>query len=154
MNYIFGNNALLYSRASRGGTPGSTHSSGGLRPKLCAKKGSSEALPEEPALPPSRWQQLLAFFTRRHGFFFVDCVSVAASSSQVRLASLVAMLTPSGHGIEQPWGEVGLQGGICYLCLPFSPEEAWQACFQCSGLVEICCLLCQESLVWLKAATG
>uniref|UniRef100_A0A8C3RBY6 Discs large MAGUK scaffold protein 1 n=1 Tax=Cyanoderma ruficeps TaxID=181631 RepID=A0A8C3RBY6_9PASS len=75
MNYIFGNNTLLYSRASRGNT-GSSHSSVGPKQKQWAKKGSTDELRAE----PSRWQQIVAFFTRRHGF--IDCISVAASSTQ------------------------------------------------------------------------
>nr|XP_047932695.1 disks large homolog 1-like isoform X10 [Anser cygnoides] len=75
MNYIFGNNTLLYSRANRGNT-GSSHSSVGPKHKQWAKKGSTDELRNE----PSRWQQIVAFFTRRHGF--IDCISVAASSTQ------------------------------------------------------------------------
>uniref|UniRef100_A0A8D0G0T6 Discs large MAGUK scaffold protein 1 n=1 Tax=Strix occidentalis caurina TaxID=311401 RepID=A0A8D0G0T6_STROC len=75
MNYIFGNNTLLYSRANRGNTS-SSHSSVGPKHKQWAKKGSTDELRNE----PSRWQQIVAFFTRRHGF--IDCISVAASSTQ------------------------------------------------------------------------
>ncbi|XP_021155791.1 disks large homolog 1 isoform X18 [Columba livia] len=75
MNYIFGNNTLLYSRANRGNTS-SGHSSVGPKQKQWAKKGSTDELRTE----PSRWQQIVAFFTRRHGF--IDCISVAASSTQ------------------------------------------------------------------------
>ncbi|XP_044147485.1 disks large homolog 1 isoform X8 [Bufo gargarizans] len=78
MNYIFGNNTLLYSRANRGGNTSSSHSSVGPKQKLWAKKGSTEELRAEPE--PSRWQQIVAFFTRRHSF--IDCISVAASSAQ------------------------------------------------------------------------
>uniref|UniRef100_A0A6I8QB50 Disks large homolog 1 n=1 Tax=Xenopus tropicalis TaxID=8364 RepID=A0A6I8QB50_XENTR len=78
MNYIFGNNTLLYSRSNRGGNTSSSHSSVGPKQKLWAKKGSSEELRAEPE--PSRWQQIVAFFTRRHSF--IDCISVAASSAQ------------------------------------------------------------------------
>ncbi|XP_075717851.1 disks large homolog 1 isoform X25 [Rhinoderma darwinii] len=78
MNYIFGNNTLLYSRANRGGNTSSSHSSVGPKQKPWAKKGSTEELKAEPE--PSRWQQIVAFFTRRHGF--IDCISVAASSAQ------------------------------------------------------------------------
>ncbi|XP_041419233.1 disks large homolog 1 isoform X38 [Xenopus laevis] len=78
MNYIFGNNTLLYSRSNRGGNTSSSHSSVGPKQKLWAKKGSSDELRAEPE--PSRWQQIVAFFTRRHSF--IDCISVAASSAQ------------------------------------------------------------------------
>uniref|UniRef100_A0A9L0RDG2 Discs large MAGUK scaffold protein 1 n=1 Tax=Equus caballus TaxID=9796 RepID=A0A9L0RDG2_HORSE len=78
MNYIFGNNTLLYSRASRGGNTSCSHGSGGPKQKHWAKKGSSDELQAEPE--PSRWQQIVAFFTRRHSF--IDCISVAASSTQ------------------------------------------------------------------------
>uniref|UniRef100_A0ACB8FC14 Uncharacterized protein n=1 Tax=Sphaerodactylus townsendi TaxID=933632 RepID=A0ACB8FC14_9SAUR len=83
MNYIFGNNSLLYSRTSRGGNSGSGQGLGGPKQRLWVKKGSAEALPDEPEPSSSRWQQIVAFFTRRHRFF--DCISVAASSSQGRL---------------------------------------------------------------------
>uniref|UniRef100_A0A286XD21 Discs large MAGUK scaffold protein 1 n=1 Tax=Cavia porcellus TaxID=10141 RepID=A0A286XD21_CAVPO len=78
MNYIFGNNTLLYSRASRGGNTSSSHGSVGPKQKHWAKKGSSDELQSEPE--PSRWQQIVAFFTRRHSF--IDCISVATSSTQ------------------------------------------------------------------------
>lgn len=39
MNYIFGNNTLLYSRASRGGNTSSSHGSVGPKQKHWAKKG-------------------------------------------------------------------------------------------------------------------
>ncbi|XP_025032024.1 disks large homolog 1-like [Python bivittatus] len=85
MNYIFGNSSLLYSRASRSGTtPGSGQGSGGPKPRFWARKGSADNLPEGPE--PSRWQPILAFFARRHPF--VDCVSVATSSSQTPEAVL------------------------------------------------------------------
>ncbi|XP_075427269.1 disks large homolog 1 isoform X26 [Ascaphus truei] len=77
MNYIFGNNTLLYSRANRGGNTSSSHSSVGPKQKPWAKKSSAEELRADPE--PSRWQQIVAFFTRRHGF--IDCISVAASST-------------------------------------------------------------------------
>ncbi|XP_049631893.1 disks large homolog 1 isoform X7 [Suncus etruscus] len=79
MNYIFGNNTLLYSRASRGGNTSSSHGSVGPKQKHWAKKGSSDELQAEPE--PSRWQQIVAFFTRRHSF--IDCISVATSSTQL-----------------------------------------------------------------------
>ncbi|KAI2533220.1 discs large MAGUK scaffold protein 1 [Homo sapiens] len=79
MNYIFGNNTLLYSRGSRGGNTSSSHGSAGPKQKHWAKKGSSDELQAEPE--PSRWQQIVAFFTRRHSF--IDCISVATSSTQV-----------------------------------------------------------------------
>ncbi|XP_076974065.1 disks large homolog 1 isoform X10 [Tamandua tetradactyla] len=78
MNYIFGNNTLLYSRASRGGNTSSCHGSVGPKQKHWAKKGSSDELQAEPE--PSRWQQIVAFFSRRHSF--IDCISVATSSTQ------------------------------------------------------------------------
>ncbi|XP_037693754.1 disks large homolog 1 isoform X18 [Choloepus didactylus] len=78
MNYIFGNNTLLYSRASRGGNTSSSHGSVGPKQKHWAKKGSSDELQAEPE--PSRWQQIVAFFSRRHSF--IDCISVATSSTQ------------------------------------------------------------------------
>ncbi|XP_077343573.1 disks large homolog 1 isoform X15 [Lithobates pipiens] len=78
MNYIFGNNTLLYSRSNRGGNTSSSHSSVGPKLKPWAKKGSTDELRAEPE--PSRWQQIVAFFTRRHSF--IDCISVAASSAQ------------------------------------------------------------------------
>ncbi|XP_018422979.1 PREDICTED: disks large homolog 1 isoform X16 [Nanorana parkeri] len=78
MNYIFGNNTLLYSRSNRGGNTSSSHSSVGPKLKPWAKKSSTDELRAEPE--PSRWQQIVAFFTRRHSF--IDCISVAARSAQ------------------------------------------------------------------------
>lgn len=68
MNYIFGNNTF-YPRGSRGGSaPGS----GGPKQKPWTKSRSTEELPA----PPSRWQQLLAFFTRQNAF--TDCITAGA----------------------------------------------------------------------------
>ncbi|XP_069474717.1 disks large homolog 1 isoform X28 [Ambystoma mexicanum] len=78
MNYIFGNNTLLYARGSRGGNAGSSHSSVGPKQKPWARKGSAEELRAD--AEPSRWQQVVAFFSLRHSF--IDCISVAASSAQ------------------------------------------------------------------------
>ncbi|XP_042698864.1 disks large homolog 1 isoform X20 [Chrysemys picta bellii] len=78
MNYIFGNNMLLYSRANRGSNTVSSHSFVGPKQKQWAKKGSIDELRAEPE--PSRWQQILAFFTGGHSF--IDCISVAVSSTQ------------------------------------------------------------------------
>ncbi|XP_017172356.1 disks large homolog 1 isoform X17 [Mus musculus] len=95
MNYIFGNNTLLYSRASRGGNASSSHGSVGPKQKHWAKKGSSDELQAEPE--PSRWQQIVAFFTRRHSF--IDCISVATSSTQpteaVPPSSPIVPVTPA-----------------------------------------------------------
>ncbi|OBS80719.1 hypothetical protein A6R68_21075, partial [Neotoma lepida] len=62
----------------RGGNTSSSHGSVGPKQKHWAKKGSSDELQAEPE--PSRWQQIVAFFTRRHSF--IDCISVATSSTQ------------------------------------------------------------------------
>uniref|UniRef100_A0A8C0H1Q4 Discs large MAGUK scaffold protein 1 n=1 Tax=Chelonoidis abingdonii TaxID=106734 RepID=A0A8C0H1Q4_CHEAB len=78
MNYIFGNNTLLYSRANRSSNTVSSNSFVGPKQKQWAKKGSTDELRAEPE--PSRWQQILAFFTGGHSF--IDCISVAASSTQ------------------------------------------------------------------------
>ncbi|ELK38029.1 Disks large like protein 1 [Myotis davidii] len=63
---------------SRGGNASSSHGSVGPKQKHGAKKDSSDELQAEPE--PSRWQQIVAFFTRRHSF--IDCISVATSSTQ------------------------------------------------------------------------
>ncbi|MFT7810987.1 hypothetical protein Z043-102630 [Arapaima gigas] len=67
MNYIFGNGAF-YPRGSRG------HSTSGPRPRQWAKRDSAEEA-------PSRWQQLLAFFTR--GGAFADCITAGASQDEL-----------------------------------------------------------------------
>ncbi|XP_069474714.1 disks large homolog 1 isoform X25 [Ambystoma mexicanum] len=85
MNYIFGNNTLLYARGSRGGNAGSSHSSVGPKQKPWARKGSAEELRAD--AEPSRWQQVVAFFSLRHSF--IDCISVAASSAQANPPPLV-----------------------------------------------------------------
>uniref|UniRef100_A0A2K6A3L3 Discs large MAGUK scaffold protein 1 n=1 Tax=Mandrillus leucophaeus TaxID=9568 RepID=A0A2K6A3L3_MANLE len=94
MNYIFGNNTLLYSRGSRGGNTSSSHGSAGPKQKHWAKKGSSDELQAEPE--PSRWQQIVAFFTRRHSF--IDCISVATSSTQINhIQSQFFFFYPQGN---------------------------------------------------------
>ncbi|KAL0191109.1 hypothetical protein M9458_013807, partial [Cirrhinus mrigala] len=70
MNYIFGNNTL-YPRGGRANTA-SGHAAPG-------SKQRHEELPSS----SSRWQQLLAFFTRRGAFS--DCIT--AGASQVTLAT-------------------------------------------------------------------
>uniref|UniRef100_A0A8B9TEA0 Discs large MAGUK scaffold protein 1 n=1 Tax=Anas platyrhynchos TaxID=8839 RepID=A0A8B9TEA0_ANAPL len=111
MNYIFGNNTLLYSRANRGNT-GSSHSSVGPKHKQWAKKGSTDELRTE----PSRWQQIVAFFTRRHGF--IDCISVAASSTQANpppvLVNTDSLETPTyvnGTDADYEYEEITLERG-------------------------------------------
>ncbi|XP_041126921.1 disks large homolog 1-like isoform X34 [Polyodon spathula] len=77
MNYIFGNNTLLYSRGNRGNASSGPCSTG-YKQKQWAKKSSADEL----RAGPSRWQQLVLFFTqRRHGL--MDCISAAATSTQV-----------------------------------------------------------------------
>ncbi|XP_072555604.1 disks large homolog 1-like isoform X15 [Paramormyrops kingsleyae] len=71
MNYIFGNNTF-YPRGSRGH---SAHSHGAVGvprpgPRQWAKRSSTEE-------PPSFWQQLLSFFSRRGAF--ADCITAGAS---------------------------------------------------------------------------
>ncbi|XP_036410260.1 disks large homolog 1 isoform X16 [Megalops cyprinoides] len=72
MNYIFGNNTL-YPRSNRGNA-GSGQGSASAGPKLkhWAKRSSTEEA-------PSRWQQLLDFFTRRNAF--TDCITAGASQT-------------------------------------------------------------------------
>ncbi|XP_062833603.1 disks large homolog 1 isoform X1 [Anolis carolinensis] len=98
MNYIFGNNALLYSRAGRGGGGGGGGWSSKLKPPW-AGRGSSEGAAGPGSEPtasascfsssaspsaPSRWQQLGAFLSRgqRGLLFLFDCASVAATASR------------------------------------------------------------------------
>lgn len=69
MNYIFGN-STLYPRGGRANT-GTAHSAPGPKQRQWAKRSSSEELPSS-----SRWQQLLAFFTRRNAFS--DCITAGA----------------------------------------------------------------------------
>ncbi|XP_073434824.1 disks large homolog 1 isoform X18 [Dendrobates tinctorius] len=114
MNYIFGNNTLLYSRANRGGNTSSSHSSVGPKQKPWAKKGSTEELRAEPE--PSRWQQIVAFFTRRHSF--IDCISVAASSAQANPPPVIVntdnLDTPpyvNGTDTDYEYEEITLERG-------------------------------------------
>ncbi|XP_055977157.1 disks large homolog 1 isoform X21 [Sorex fumeus] len=114
MNYIFGNNTLLYSRASRGGNTSSSHGSVGPKQKHWAKKGSSDELQAEPE--PSRWQQIVAFFTRRHSF--IDCISVATGSTQANpppvLVNTDSVETPTyvnGTDADYEYEEITLERG-------------------------------------------
>ncbi|XP_063478229.1 disks large homolog 1 isoform X22 [Symphalangus syndactylus] len=114
MNYIFGNNTLLYSRGSRGGNTSSSHGSAGPKQKHWAKKGSSDELQAEPE--PSRWQQIVAFFTRRHSF--IDCISVATSSTQANpppvLVNTDSLETPTyvnGTDADYEYEEITLERG-------------------------------------------
>ncbi|KAM4695424.1 disks large homolog 1 isoform 20-T20 [Discoglossus pictus] len=118
MNYIFGNNTLLYSRANRGGNTSSSHSSVGPKQKPWAKKGSTEELRAEPE--PSRWQQIVAFFTRRHSF--IDCISVAASSAQANPPPVIVntdnLDTPpyvNGTDADYEYEEITLERGTSGL---------------------------------------
>lgn len=117
MNYIFGNNAL-YARASRmasgaspgqgsglGSVSGSGHGSSGPKLKQWAKRSSSEE-------PPSRWQQLLTFFSRRSAF--ADCIS--AGACQVEPAGRPPCTTP-----PFVWGHTHT---LC-SCLKFSSGTLW-----------------------------
>ncbi|XP_068137244.1 disks large homolog 1 isoform X17 [Hyperolius riggenbachi] len=118
MNYIFGNNTLLYSRSNRGGNTSSSHSSVGPKQKPWAKKGSTEELRAEPE--PSRWQQIVAFFTRRHSF--IDCISVAASSAQANPPPVIvntdSLDTPpyvNGTDADYEYEEITLERGTSGL---------------------------------------
>ncbi|XP_052414383.1 disks large homolog 1 isoform X15 [Carassius gibelio] len=73
MNYIFGNNTL-YPRGGRANTA-SGHAAPGSKQRQWAKRSSSEELPSS----SSRWQQLLAFFTRRGAFS--DCITAGATQA-------------------------------------------------------------------------
>lgn len=70
MNYIFGN-STLYPRGGRANT-GTAHGAPGAKQRQWAKRSSSEELPSS----SSRWQQLLAFFSRRNAFS--DCITAGA----------------------------------------------------------------------------
>uniref|UniRef100_A0A8C3FX94 Discs large MAGUK scaffold protein 1 n=1 Tax=Chrysemys picta bellii TaxID=8478 RepID=A0A8C3FX94_CHRPI len=114
MNYIFGNNMLLYSRANRGSNTVSSHSFVGPKQKQWAKKGSIDELRAEPE--PSRWQQILAFFTGGHSF--IDCISVAVSSTQANpppvLVNTDALETPAyvnGTDADYEYEEITLERG-------------------------------------------
>ncbi|XP_048831795.1 disks large homolog 1-like isoform X18 [Brienomyrus brachyistius] len=71
MNYIFGNNTF-YPRGSRGHSAHSHGAAGVPRPgpRQWTKRSSTEE-------PPSFWQQLLSFFSRRGAF--ADCITAGAS---------------------------------------------------------------------------
>ncbi|XP_039547380.1 disks large homolog 1 isoform X16 [Pimephales promelas] len=84
MNYIFGNNTL-YPRGGRANTA-SGHAAPGSKQRQWAKRSSSEELPSS----SSRWQQLLAFFTRRGAFS--DCIT--AGASQLRPADVIPPSSP------------------------------------------------------------
>ncbi|XP_073726306.1 disks large homolog 1 isoform X19 [Misgurnus anguillicaudatus] len=71
MNYIFGNNTL-YPRGGRANA-GSGHAAPGTKQRQWTKRSSSEELPSS----SSRWQQLLAFFSRRGAFS--DCITAGAT---------------------------------------------------------------------------
>ncbi|XP_018422986.1 PREDICTED: disks large homolog 1 isoform X17 [Nanorana parkeri] len=118
MNYIFGNNTLLYSRSNRGGNTSSSHSSVGPKLKPWAKKSSTDELRAEPE--PSRWQQIVAFFTRRHSF--IDCISVAARSAQANPPPVIvntdSLDTPpyvNGTDADYEYEEITLERGTSGL---------------------------------------
>ncbi|MGH0121213.1 UNVERIFIED_CONTAM: hypothetical protein FKN15_071553 [Acipenser sinensis] len=88
MNYIFGNNTLLYSRGNRGNASSGPCSTG-YKQKQWAKKSSADDV----RAGPSRWQQLVLFFTeRQHGL--MDCISVAATSAQILVTNVQCVKGP------------------------------------------------------------
>ncbi|XP_018586639.1 disks large homolog 1 isoform X21 [Scleropages formosus] len=107
MNYIFGNNTL-YPRGSRGASAsGSGSGSGGPKLKQWVKRSSSEEL-------PSRWQQLLAFFSRRNAF--TDCITAGAGQANpppvvVNTDSLDSPPYVNGTEADYEYEEITLERG-------------------------------------------
>ncbi|XP_006637478.1 disks large homolog 1 isoform X20 [Lepisosteus oculatus] len=111
MNYIFGNNTVLYPRGGRG-SGASGHASAGHKQKQWAKRGSAEELRAQ----PSRWQQIVAFFTRRHGL--MDCITAGAASAQANPPPVVvntdSLDTPpyvNGTEADYEYEEITLERG-------------------------------------------
>lgn len=131
MNYIFGNSALLPSRAGRSGTPGAGQGPARPKPRFWARKGSAEEdLPGDQE--PWRWPPLLASLACLQPF--LNCLAV--SSSQV----MPTRLSFVGSG-EQDWRDAWGSGGslfpglgfFLFLSLPPSlflrpslPPSVWQ----------------------------
>ncbi|XP_059427049.1 disks large homolog 1 isoform X18 [Carassius carassius] len=108
MNYIFGNNTL-YPRGGRANTA-SGHAAPGSKQRQWAKRSSSEELPSS----SSRWQQLLAFFTRRGAFS--DCITAGASQASpapvvVNTESLDTSPYVNGTEADYEYEEITLERG-------------------------------------------
>ncbi|XP_057194635.1 disks large homolog 1 isoform X20 [Triplophysa rosa] len=108
MNYIFGNNTL-YPRGGRA-NPGSGHAAPGSKQRQWTKRSSSEELPSS----SSRWQQLLAFFTRRGAFS--DCITAGATQASpapvvVNTESLDASPYVNGTEADYEYEEITLERG-------------------------------------------
>ncbi|XP_052414384.1 disks large homolog 1 isoform X16 [Carassius gibelio] len=108
MNYIFGNNTL-YPRGGRANTA-SGHAAPGSKQRQWAKRSSSEELPSS----SSRWQQLLAFFTRRGAFS--DCITAGATQASpapvvVNTESLDTSPYVNGTEADYEYEEITLERG-------------------------------------------
>ncbi|XP_056114860.1 disks large homolog 1 isoform X12 [Rhinichthys klamathensis goyatoka] len=108
MNYIFGNNTL-YPRGGRANAA-SGHAAPGSKQRQWAKRSSSEELPSS----SSRWQQLLAFFTRRGAFS--DCITAGASQASpapvvVNTESLDTSPYVNGTEADYEYEEITLERG-------------------------------------------
>ncbi|XP_073808600.1 disks large homolog 1 isoform X34 [Danio rerio] len=108
MNYIFGNNTL-YPRGGRANTA-SGHATPGSKQRQWAKRSSSEELPSS----SSRWQQLLAFFTRRGAFS--DCITAGATQASpapvvVNTESLDSSPYVNGTEADYEYEEITLERG-------------------------------------------
>ncbi|XP_065096434.1 disks large homolog 1 isoform X15 [Paramisgurnus dabryanus] len=108
MNYIFGNNTL-YPRGGRANA-GSGHAAPGNKQRQWPKRSSSEELPSS----SSRWQQLLAFFSRRGAFS--DCITAGATQASpapvvVNTESLDASPYVNGAEADYEYEEITLERG-------------------------------------------
>ncbi|XP_073726307.1 disks large homolog 1 isoform X20 [Misgurnus anguillicaudatus] len=108
MNYIFGNNTL-YPRGGRANA-GSGHAAPGTKQRQWTKRSSSEELPSS----SSRWQQLLAFFSRRGAFS--DCITAGATQASpapvvVNTESLDASPYVNGAEADYEYEEITLERG-------------------------------------------
>ncbi|XP_067315824.1 disks large homolog 1 isoform X17 [Pseudorasbora parva] len=108
MNYIFGNNTL-YPRGGRANTA-SGHAAPGSKQRQWAKRSSSEELPSS----STRWQQLLAFFTRRGAFS--DCITAGATQASpapvvVNTESLDTSPYVNGTEADYEYEEITLERG-------------------------------------------
>ncbi|XP_078266454.1 disks large homolog 1-like isoform X27 [Rhinoraja longicauda] len=117
MNYIFGNNtSLVYSRPNRGNASAGLHSTG-LKLKQYAKRSSADELSSrQNEVESTRWQALLAFFTRRH--YFIDCISAGGSCTQanpppvvVNTDSLESQPYVNGTDTDYEYEEITLERG-------------------------------------------
>ncbi|XP_035276994.1 discs large homolog 1-like protein isoform X26 [Anguilla anguilla] len=92
MNYIFGNSTLYPRSRGNAGSGQQGLTSAGPKLKHWPKRSSTEE-------PPSRWQQLLMFFTRRNAF--TDCIT-AGAGQQTDAAPIIPVIPISPVPAETP----------------------------------------------------